>query len=362
MKKILIICAGLCIGGVERFAANISIYAPKNEFSFDYLVFDEYPSDYVKEVESNGARVISIPSPKKEYIKYIKTLGELIDDNQYDVIHSHTQFNSGINLLIAKKHNVPIRIAHSHTSEHEHSIGLLKQTYENYMRKLIINNATNYCACGSDAGKWMYGNHSFTIINNGIDVSNYQYNEANRDDIRNKYNLPSDAFVIGHSGTLSKLKNQEFLIELLPRLLKRNSKVYLMLLGDGSDDIKKHLRDLTKEYELTDRVIFTGSVNNVNEYLSAFDVFAFPSLREGTPLALIEAQANGLPCIINDVIPNDACLTDLITKVSIYDVDYWLSTITNAKRKNSIKYAKIIEETGYDINNAMIPLYELYRK
>lgn len=362
MKKVLIICAALCIGGVERFAANISIYAPKNEFSFDYLVFDEYPTDYVEEVESNGARVISVPSPKKGYIKYINTLGKLMDDNHYDVVHSHTQFNSGINLLIARKHNVPIRIAHSHTSAHEHSIGLLKQLYENYMRKLIIDNATYHCACGNDAGKWMYRNHSFTIINNGIDVSKYQYDEADRNNIRNKRNIPLDAFVIGHSGTLSKLKNQEFLIKLLPSLLKRNPKTYLMLLGDGSDGIKKHLQDITKEYELTDKVIFAGLVNNVNEYLSAFDIFAFPSLREGTPLALIEAQANGLPCIINDVIPNDAIITKLVKSISVDNIQEWLDSIDNCRRHNSYEYADIVSNGGYDIKESFKELYDLYRK
>lgn len=362
MKKVLIICAGLCLGGVERFAANISIYAPKDAFSFDYLVFEGYGTDFVGEVEHAGARVITIPSPGKNYLQYMRTLGELIDQEHYDVVHSHTQFNSGINLWVAKRHGVPVRISHSHTSAHEHRIGRVKRTYENIMRNLIRRSATDYCACGVQAGKWMYGDRDFQVINNGINTQKYQFRAADRLAIRKQYGFPQDAFVIGHSGTLSHLKNQEFLIKLMPRMLELNSSSYLVLLGRGTEEITEHLKTVAEQVNVGERVIFAGPVMNVQEYLSAFDVFAFPSLREGTPLALLEAQANGLPCVISNTIPKDASVTKLVTALPLDKPDQWLDTLSNSKRDMPEMYSVAVSNVGYGTDTALAPLYEIYKQ
>lgn len=360
MKKVLIICAGLQFGGVERFATNIIKFAPKGEFQFDYLIFEGLGDAYVPEIEEQGGRVITFPSPQQGYRNYIKKLGDLIDHNHYDVVHSHTQFNSGINLWVAKKHGVPVRIAHSHTTAHENAISKKQQVYEKLMRKMILKNATVRCSCGVDAGKWMYGNHSFIVIDNGIDTELFAYNEENRRNIRNQYHISKEAFVIGHSGTISKLKNQAFLIQLLPEIRKIKNNAELMLIGTGSDDEQKRLVSLANDNGMTDYVHFIGAVLNVYEFLSAFDVFAFPSLREGTPLALIEAQANGLPCVASDNIAPDAFLTDLITKTSLNEKDAWIKSITEAKRNQSEKYVDIIKESGYDAQESYKKLFAMY--
>ena len=267
MKKVLIICAGLQFGGVERFATNIIKFAPEGEYQFDYLIFEGLGDAYVPEIEEKGGRVITFPSPQQGYRNYIKKLGNLIDQDHYDVVHSHTQFNSGINLWVAKKHGVPVRIAHSHTTAHENAISKKQQVYEIIMRKMILKNATVRCSCGVEAGKWMYGNHSFIVIDNGIDAELFAYNEDNRRNIRNRYSISNEAFVIGHSGTISKLKNQAFLIQLLPEIRKIKNNAELMLIGTGSEDEHKHLVSLAKENGMTNYVHFTGAVLNVDEFL-----------------------------------------------------------------------------------------------
>ena len=360
MKKVLIICAGLQFGGVERFATNIIKFAPKGEFQFDYLIFEGLGDAYVPEIEEQGGRVITFPSPQQGYRNYIKKLGDLIDHNHYDVVHSHTQFNSGINLWVAKKHGVPVRIAHSHTTAHENAISKKQQVYEKLMRKMILKNATVRCSCGVDAGKWMYGNHSFIVIDNGIDTELFAYNEEKRCNIRNRYNISKEAFVIGHSGTISKLKNQAFLIQLLPEIRKIKKNAELMLIGTGSEDEQNHLVSLAKENGMTDYVHFIGAVLNVNEFLSAFDVFAFPSLREGTPLALIEAQANGLPCVISDTIPSDAIVTDLVVQIPLNNRSTWINSIGNSSRVDSCKFNISLSKTDYNARNSYKKLYDLY--
>ena len=361
MKKVLIICAGLQFGGVQRFAANIIRYAPEDEFVFDYLVFEGLGYAFAPEIESKGGRIITLPRPSKGYFQYIRNLLKLMKQNQYDVVHSHTQFNTGLNLWVAKKMKVPVRIAHSHTTAHEHRISATKRFYEKNMRLLIRHCATHQCACGQDAGHWMFGDTSFTVIHNGIDADAFRFSNVNRETIRRKYDIPESSFVIGHTGTLSELKNQELLIRILPDILKLKKDAYLLLIGRGQNEFMEHLKSLVRQCGINEKVIFTGAVMNVNEYLSAFDAFAFPSLREGTPISLIEAQANGLPCVISDRIPKDAVVTDLVKAVPLEKREEWISALCQSVRRDSEQYASFLNTNGYGIYSAMEPLYQIYR-
>ena len=365
MKKILIIPGGLHMGGAERVAANISTYAPEGEFEFHYLVFEGYENVYGPEIEKRGGKVITVPSPAAGYVAYIRRLSNLIRENHYTAVHSHTMFNSGINLATAKIMGVPVRIAHSHTTRTETKVSLVQKIYEKAMQRLIVWSATDLLACGNEAGEWLFGVRAFSklgrVIHNGIDSDTFSYSEQNRDCIRQLYGLSRDDFVIGHSGTLLPLKNQEFLIRLLPMIKKEIPTAWLMLLGKGENSERSRLEEVAAECGVSDSVLFCGGVMNVNECLSAMDVFAFPSLREGTPLALIEAQANGLPCIISDRIPDDAILTDLVQMLPLEDVKLWRDMLLSAHRSGSERYPERITVAGYNTRTALIPIYQIYR-
>ena len=361
MKKILIICGGLQLGGVERFAANIIRYAPQDEFVFDYLVFKGLGYAFAPEIESKGGRVITLPRPSKGYFHYIYNLLRLMKQNHYDAVHSHTQFNTGLNLWAAKRAQVPVRIAHSHTTVHEHKISVVKKIYENVMRYLIRRCATHRCACGQDAGHWMFGDVPFIVIYNGIDADSFRFSENNRKKIRSIYNIPDSSFVIGHTGTLSELKNQEHLVRIFPDILKIKKDAFLLLIGRNQNNYQEYIESIGKECGIREKVIFSGAVMNVNEYLSAFDVFAFPSLREGTPISLIEAQANGLPCVISNRIPPDAVITSLVKTVPLEDCEQWVSALCGSCRTKPEQYASYIDSAGYGVHSAMEPLYKIYR-
>lgn len=233
------------------------------------------------------------------------------------------------------------------------------------MRVLLRRTATHFLACGEEAGVWMFGRRAFSkrgrVIKNGIDASAYAYSSENRNRIRRTMGIAQDAFVVGHAGTLLPLKNQEFLIRLLPRIKERKPNAVLLLLGTGTEEERSRLESIAESCGVTGSVVFGGGVGNVNEFLSAMDVFAFPSLREGTPLALLEAQANGLPCIISDRIPKDAFLTDLIRPISLDDESEWLKQICNAEPHQPGSYAEEIAKLGYDSANAYRPVYNIYR-
>lgn len=366
MIKILIIPGALNMGGAERVAANICTYAPEGEFEFHYLVFEGHANVYGPEIEARGGKVITVPVPASGYRTYIHLLRKLIKENRYDVVHSHTMFNSGINLAVAKTMGVPIRIAHSHTTKTERPVSRAQKLYEKLMQKLILWSSTDLLACGIEAGEWLFGKNAFskrgTVIRNGIDTEAFRYSEQNRSAIREKYSIPTNAFVIGHSGTMIPLKNQEFLIRLLPKITAAFPTARLMLMGKGEASEQNRLKGIASACGVSDNIISCGPVMNVCECLSAMDVFAFPSLREGTPLALIEAQANGLPCIISDRIPNDAVMTDLVKPIPLEDEAAWVNAIINSRRRNSEQYAKRIADSGYSIKTSLDPVYMIYRQ
>lgn len=363
-QKVLIFAGGLHIGGAERVAANISKYAPPGEFEFHYLVFDCNENVYGSEIEANGGKVFSVPLPRKGYWKYIRTIRSLMKEHQYVAVHSHTMFNSAINLLIAKLQGVPVRIAHSHTTRPEARRSFARAVYETVMRKVIVWTGTHFFACGVEAGKWLFGESVFErkgiVIRNGIETEAYRWDSSKRAEIRSQYGL-EDAFVIGHTGTLNLVKNQGFLIRMLPDLLKIRPNTVLMLVGGNEGNGLARLQTIANELHVERHVIFTGAVLNVRDYLNAFDVFAFPSLREGTPLSLLEAQANGLPCIISDSIPDDVLLTDLITSLPLSDSGAWIDALVNSGRNASESYAEQLLGCGYDAKGAYAQIYDVYQ-
>ena len=326
------------------------------------MVFEGIENVYGAEIEARGGTVFTVPSPSKGYGAYIHRLWDLIEQHQYVAVHSHTMFNSGLNLLVAKILGVPCRIAHSHTTKTETRVSIAQKIYECIMRILIRITATELFACGVEAGCWMFGGDTFskrgTLISNGIETTEFSWSEEKRKKIRALYGL-EDEFVIGHSGSLLPLKNQKHLIALMPRILKRRENAKLMLVGSGTQEYTEELMIFAKVCGVAEHVLFCGAVNNVSAYLSAFDIFAFPSIREGTPLALIEAQANGLPCIISDHVPKDAQLTDLITVVPLDNEEKWVSCICDAER-NGRNYSDEISDKGYCAQKAYQPIYEAY--
>lgn len=134
-----------------------------------------------------------------------------------------------------------------------------------------------------------------------------------------------------------------------------------MLLGNGTPEYKAVLQNAAENIGVSDSVIFCGGVHNVCDYLSAFDVFAFPSLREGTPLALLEAQSNGLPCIISEYVPADAQLTDLVQVIPLENREGWVNSLCGGKR-TYLDYSEDIAARGYHAKDAYLPIYQTYRR
>ncbi len=361
MKSVLEIIGKLYIGGAEKVARDIGYYADPQKYQVDYVVFEDIVGAYEPELLEKGCRIFHLAPPASGYRAYMAALKKLIRENRYDVIHCHTMFSSGWPMLAGKLWGVPVRITHSHSIRGFEKRGLLKTIYEKTMRCVILACSTHCVGCGQKAGKWLFGDKAYAdrgiTILNGIDTTRFAFREEYRQDIRKSLNL-EDAFIIGHVGHLAQVKNQRFLIDLMPEILKEKENAVLLLLGDGAD--KQMLLDRAAELGLSDKVILTGNVPDVHRYLSAMDVFAFPSLYEGTPLSVVEVQANGLPCVLSDQVPKDVYLTDLVTPLPLEQKNAWLETICNTQRKQPEKYGPILGKSEFNRDVMLKKIYALY--
>lgn len=359
MKKILIIAGALHIGGAEKVCRDIGLYAG-TRCVIHYLVFGERIGDYEAQLIGAGCKVLHAAPPSEGHLAYYRYLKQLIRTEHYDAVHSHTMFNSGWAMVAAKRCKVPIRIAHSHSAL-DVPRSFYVRCYEAIMRRLILHNANVYAACGQKSGERLFGKKAFEregkLLLNGINTDLFAYNEEARLRIRRECGV-ENRFVIGHAGHLAEVKNQSFLILLMPQIIERRPDAFLLLLGDGPD--KEKLQGLISQLKLEAHVCLTGNVFNVDEYLSAMDVFAFPSLYEGLPLSIVEVQANGLPCIISDRVPKDVFITDLLTPLSLDDENAWVDALCSACRSNSKSFSEIVRNSGMDVQDLMRKIYSMY--
>lgn len=361
-KTVLIIAGSLRIGGAEKVAADIGLYADPQKYIIHYVVFGDDIGAYEPELKARGCKIFHLPQPSDSYCAYMKNLKKLIRTYHYDVIHAHTMFNIGWAMLAGKLYGVPVRVSHAHSALEEHR-SIKVRLYEAAMRFLILTCATDYIACGVKAGERLYGKKAFkkkgTLILNGIDTQGFAFDEQRREVFRKGLGL-DDKFIIGHAGHLAEVKNQAFLLDLMPEILKRQPQAYLLLLGEGEN--RSALGQRIHELHLEDHVRMTGNVRNMPDYLNAMDVFAFPSLYEGMPLSIIEVQSNGLPCVISDKVPKDVFLTDLLRPLPLNDQSAWVDAICSAKRETSEKYAAQMRQSGFDADTAMQKVYAIYEK
>lgn len=363
MKKILIIAASLKIGGAEKVARDIALYAPSGEYEFHYVVFGDEVGAYESQLKEKGYSIFHLAEPSDSYPQFLKELWKLMRTHRYDVVHAHNMFNCGWTMLVAACAGVPVRVTHSHSALNDGN-STVKRVYEAVMRFLILTCSTDLVACGVKAGHRLFGPSAYerrgNLILNGIDVRSFAFARDKRDRIRKQLNV-GDRFILGHAGHLMEVKNQAFLLELMPLVLQKRPDALLLMLGEGEDRpmLEQRIRDMGLEAH----VIMTGNVTNVADYLSAMDVFVFPSLYEGTPLSILEVQANGLPCVISDGVPEDVFLTDLIHPLSLSDEKQkWVEKMLSVHRIETEKYNRLLQKSDFNVEISMEKIYAIYNR
>lgn len=269
-------------------------------------------------------------------------------------------------LRLAAKYSGAKVIAHSHNSSVP---GFIRSLMDGMNRPKVGKYAACKLACGEKAGRWMFGNKAFdngdvTVVRNAIDVGKYLFSNINREKFRREFAL-EDSFVIGHVGRFETQKNHEALINIFEEIVKKIPQARLLLIGDGM--LKGHIEEKAAYAGIKDKVIFAGVRKDVSELLSAMDVFLFPSFFEGLPFTLVEAQANGLPCVISDTITDEVTVNkDYVKKVSLDAVPGIWADYTEEFRYTGRREAEIIkremEAAHFDIKKEADRLHMIYQE
>lgn len=360
MVRVLHVVTYMGRGGLETMLMNYYRKIDRTKVQFDFLCHRDFEAEYDEEILSLGGKIYRLPNLNPFSKTYLFALDSFFAGHkEYKIIHSHIDCMSAIPLKYAKKHGVPVTIAHSHNSNQPKDRNyLLKLFY----RRSIHKYADYLFACSKNSGSWMFGKKNINeiqVMNNAIDTKQYIYNEKIAKTVREKYNL-GESFVVGHIGRFNTQKNHSFLIDIFYSLLKLDSSAKLVLVGDG--DLKPKIMNKVKELGISESVVFTGIVPNVNEIAQCFDVYCFPSLFEGLSVAMVEMQSTGVKSIISDTISNECIITNNVEMLSINDdPKVWAEKIISYKGTYSkCNMLDVIRKASFDIENNAIWLQEFY--
>lgn len=358
MKILQIPTGGLFSDGILSCIVEYMTAIDKSGMDIQVLATNNPEKSVVEKVENSGCRVVSIPYRKNNIVKYFFALYRYILKEKIDVVHVHgSSAIMSIELVAAWLAGCKVRIAHSHNTTCEN------QKADKILRPVFNRNYTTAFACGQDAGRWMFGKRKFTIIPNGRNLKKYEYDSKKRIEYRNKLGIPSDTLVIGHVGRFNRQKNHEYLVHVFGEVYKKKRNSYLVLIGTGEK--VGEIKNLVKELELENNVIFTGVIENVSDYLSAFDIMLLPSLYEGLPLVVIEWQIAGLPCIVSDTVTKECAITSLVKFESIKkEPEVWANEVVNLILQDRNDGKEVIfneiKTAGYDIESGAEKLKKLY--
>lgn len=343
-------------GGLESTLMNYYRHIDRERVQFDFLVHRQERAAFDDEIESLGGKLYRLPRLVPWSEGYLAALNHFFDEHpEYKIVHVHQDCLSSVILRAAAQHNIPVRIAHSHSANQDKN---LKYPIKLWYKRSIPKYTTNLFACGKDAGDWMFGGAPYQIINNAIDATAYSFNPKKRIEMRHQLGL-ADKLIIGHVGRFNPQKNHPFLLDIFAALLRKEPNAVLLLVGGGENMLK--IQAKAHALGIAEHVRFLGVRSDVADLMQAMDVFVFPLLYEGLGIVLIEAQAAGLPCVVSDTIPREAYLTDLVTAEKLSSsVEAWAEKILAKRAIPRTDRRAEIAAYGFDITTEAVKLQEFY--
>lgn len=340
--------------GITNVIFNLLRGMDGKALTVDLVAIGEPEADYRQQIESRGGQVFVLNRSLKGVFSYIRSLSRVVRDGKYDVVHAHG--NSAtlfFEMAAARLGGCRMRVAHSHNTTCKF------MTLHRLLNPFFQRCCTHALACGEAAGKWLYGNREFTVVNNGVDVSRLRFDPEVRAQCRQELGL-SESYVIGHTGQMETVKNHAYLISLFPEILKVRPEAKLMLIGDGS--LRPEIEGQIKALGLEEKVLLLGKRGDVPRLYQCMDVFAMPSLFEGLPLSLVEAQAAGLPCVVSDAVTRQVDLVGNMVFVGIGEENRpdWVKALCGAPQADRASFAGRIESSGFDIKSCAGAVLKLY--
>lgn len=355
-KKILLInTVILGDNGISTFVIQSAKILSELGNSVTVVATNKVDEKRKNELEENNVKLLD-DFNRSNVLRYFQRLLMLIKHEKYDIVHVHGNSNTmAIELVAAQLGGCKVRIAHSHNTTSDHMV------VHRLLSPFFKESVTGRFACGKNAGKWLYNNDDFYVVNNGVDFSKYKFDEEKRYLVRRELKINDDDILLGHVGYFNIQKNQEFLVDVLVML---DDRYKIIFLGDGT--LRQNVEKIALDRGISDRIIFMGNVANVSQYLNAMDIFVLPSRFEGLPFSLIEAKASGLPCVISDNISEEANLASEISFLSISKPEVWKEKIISitkgiSNRNIAAECAKAqLSDNGYDMYKNISDMNAVY--
>lgn len=363
--KVLMVLGNTKMGGTQAFILNLLKNIDLSRFQVDLAInSEEMVGGIGDDVKQMGCQIYFWPY-YKVYNKhrFVKFWHNFLTEHPYDIVHGHSTNSAAVYLGVAKEMGCKT-IAHSHSAGYRGS--RIQQWLKKYYARQVGEVADYWFACSDKAAERLYGVDyrkypRYYDIPNAINAENYLYDDNKAKAIRYQLGVADDEYLCGHVGTFSVPKNHLFLLDIFSEVLKLEPKSKLVCCGAGA--LMPQVKEKASSLGIIDSIIFPGVVKNCNEYMMAMDVFVFPSLFEGFPVSVIEAEAAGLNVVMSDVITKEVDLTPCIHRCSLSDsAKTWAQTICNLKKLDRLSFNKAIVESKYNMRTSIKLIAGLYEE
>lgn len=367
-KNILIIVKTLGQGGISKYVEQTYLFLNKEDkFNISFLILSEDNDKVAIDVlKKSGIKIVTIPAINKSPISYFKRIRAFLKNSTFDVIHWHT--DNWVNvfpILLAMKKKVNKVIVQSHNSSNSDvTNSKIKRLIQNFFRNKSLNWNITRIAVSSEAARWMFGSSKkVKILFNPVNIEKFKFTEENRNLIRKQYGI-KDEIVFGNVGRFKEQKNQVFLIRIFNQVCKINKNVRLMLIGSGPAE--KLIDEEISKYGLQNKVIKIEWTESISKFYAAFDEIIFPSLYEGFPLSLIEAQCSGCPVIFSDTITKDVKVLDSTLRYPLKSTseDWARKSLENVNdylgKYRRAEVSRILQKKGLDYESYIGKMIDLY--
>lgn len=355
MKNVLVAIPNFeSANGVAKVIMNYSKSLVENGYKIDYLVISDKNIDksYKKKIEDFDSKILVLPKHNKwnRYWIVKKFCKNLFKDKTYDIIHVNLVDIYAVAIFQVAKKYIDNRIYHIHNPNSGKNF--IKIKMKEFFNFLCKKNANIFYSCSKSAADSMLKNKKYEIIKNPINVQKFNFDNNRRNQKRLEYKIRNDEILIGTVARMEEQKNPFFILDIIYELIKLNSKIKFIYVGEGS--LKNKLEDYVLKLKIEKNIIFSGSKENVNDYYFAMDIFLLPSKFEGLGIVYLEAQASGLPVVASNYVPKDIQITDLVTFLCLeQDPKEWAEKIIKLYNENLDRnsYNLKVISAGYDIDN-----------
>ena len=357
--RILHIMGSADFGGIPSVVHNYMQFIDRDKYQFD-IALNSSPRGLAVDMARMGASFYRLPLRSSGLKEYRKRLTELLESKRYDAIHVHGGDTCYVDLMVAKKQGIPIRIAHAHrTPTYQTAQALLRHNASIILHRCY---ATHMIACSYEAGNAVFGklnmgSRKSFILPNAVDTERFCFHDQVRHAVRKELGL-SDLYVIGMVAAFSPVKNHFFAFRVLESVIDQDPSTVLVLVGDGQT--RRFCETYVHEHNLGDHVRFLGKRTDIERLYQAFDICILPSLSEGFPVVGVEAISSGIPILLSDHIPSGLSFADNAQYLPLQE-ELWVNAIlkkpVNADRVRAGGKAR---EHGYDIRDAVHILENIY--